>query len=130
MPGVDRAILRDVQHGETREIAVAAYPELLGAGENCDAAVSVPPGPTIRCSTIVGVVGDVRHDGLHAPAALQVYMPHAQAIYPEPMMVVVVRMAGDGDPSWVAGAARAALRELDPFQPITQVPSGSVSECS
>ena len=83
-----------------------------------------PIGQQIRMSggerpwmAIVGVVGDVRHGGLDAPAGPQVYMPHAQFIpfwrdTTVRSLSVVIR--ADGDPEAVAAAARARVRELDP----------------
>jgi putative ABC transport system permease protein len=42
---------------------------------------------------IVGVVADVRHDGLQQPPREEVYMPHAQ--YPFGSMTIVVRTTSD-----------------------------------
>jgi putative ABC transport system permease protein len=67
--------------------------------------------------TIVGIVGDVRHTGLDAPKTNQVYLPHSQ--FTDSDMVVVLRTAGD--PAALAPAARAAVRGVDPNQPVTRV---------
>jgi putative ABC transport system permease protein len=71
--------------------------------------------------TIVGVVGNVRHYGLHVPATMQVYMPHAQVFYTEPMVSMIVRVHDDRDPSSSAAAVRDAVRSLDPLQPVTRL---------
>jgi putative ABC transport system permease protein len=69
--------------------------------------------------TIVGVVGDVRHYGLHMPETLQVYVSHAQTHYPQPMVAIVVRVTGD--PLAIAGAVREQVRAIDPLQPVTRL---------
>jgi putative ABC transport system permease protein len=71
--------------------------------------------------TVVGVVGDVKHYGLHMPVTMQVYMPHAQMYYPEPMLTMVVRVAADRDPLALASAIRAEVREIDSLQPVTRM---------
>jgi hypothetical protein len=70
---------------------------------------------------IVGVVGDVRHYGFHLPATPQVYIPHAQTFYPEPMTMVVIRMREGHEPLSMANAVRGEIRWLDPLQPVTRL---------
>jgi putative ABC transport system permease protein len=66
---------------------------------------------------IVGVVGDIRHDGLGSQANPEMFVPYAQL--PLSAMHVVVHTEGD------AGAAVRAIRErilaVDPEQPVTKV---------
>ncbi|HEX6973826.1 MAG TPA: ABC transporter permease [Vicinamibacterales bacterium] len=73
--------------------------------------------------TIAGIVGDVRQRGLDTPARPEVYFPHAQFQHFSPnaqarSMVVVLKTAGD--PSALAQAVRATVRELDPEVPAAQ----------
>jgi len=70
--------------------------------------------------TVVGVVGDIRQLGLDVPAAPEVYVPLDQAIYPFlwPNNLVV---RTDGDPLALAAAVRAAVWEVDPSQPVSDV---------
>jgi putative ABC transport system permease protein len=49
-----------------------------------------------RSREIVGIVADVRHDGLQAAPREEMYMPHAQ--FPFGSMTIVVRAAGDPEP--------------------------------
>ena len=76
-----------------------------------------PPSASPR--TIVGVVGDVRHDGLDAQPGYQVYVPHAQWAWAEPMLSIIVRTSGA--PLLMAGAVRQAVRDVDAAQPVTDV---------
>lgn len=66
--------------------------------------------------TIVGVVGDVRHAGLDQPALPAAYVPMAQD--PVRAMTIVVRTHSGGT---VGAAASAAVRAIDPSQPVTAV---------
>jgi putative ABC transport system permease protein len=68
-------------------------------------------------TTVVGVVGDVRHEGLDEAAGLEVYRPFAQV--PVRDMSLVIRMSGD--PSPLAASLRAAVAEIDATVPISDV---------
>ena len=73
--------------------------------------------------TIVGIVGDVRHDGLEAPVQRQIFLPRFQ--FPAGQapaggdMTVVVRTAGDSPA--LSGALRARVTELDPNVPVAEI---------
>jgi len=65
-------------------------------------------------AAIVGVVGNVRHYGLHRPAVPEIYFP-----YPADQLTsksYIVRT--DGDPAALANAVRAAIHDVDPAQPL------------
>ncbi len=68
---------------------------------------------------IVGVVGDVKRDGLAMPSQPEMYVPFAQ----EPWWAAyaVVRTASGGDPARLSSALRADVRALDPTLPIENV---------
>jgi predicted permease len=74
-------------------------------------------GPGARWREIVGVVGDVRHWSLTTDPDAEAYVPLAQA--PEAMMMLALRSSGD--PMALAGAARRAVLEIDPEQPVYHV---------
>jgi predicted lysophospholipase L1 biosynthesis ABC-type transport system permease subunit len=64
-------------------------------------------------------VNDVRHGGLDAEVFPQVYVPHAQWVWAETTLAVVVRSTGD--PAALARPARDVIRAVDPMQPVTNV---------
>ncbi len=67
--------------------------------------------------TVVGVVGDVRHDGLDVRPRPEVYRPLAQTfMFP---MHLVVRTSGD--PAALAGAVRRAAYDVDPVVPVADL---------
>jgi putative ABC transport system permease protein len=66
---------------------------------------------------VVGVVGDVRHEGLGGEPAPTMYIPYRQRA--DSSFTVVVRSATTEDA--LMPAIRAAVRELDPDQPITSL---------
>jgi putative ABC transport system permease protein len=90
-----------------------------------------PVGRQIRMSgndrpwmTIVGVVGDVRQDGLDTSAVPEIYMPHAQfrPFWRDTTLrtfTIVVRAAGD--PGAMTAAVRQQVRQLDSNLPISTV---------
>ena len=70
--------------------------------------------------TIVGIIGDVRHRGLHRPADPQAFLSYRQDF--EPLWksaALAVRTAGD--PASLASAARGAIAKIDPDQPVGRV---------
>ncbi|HEX7238001.1 MAG TPA: ABC transporter permease, partial [Gammaproteobacteria bacterium] len=81
-------------------------------------------GALDRMFTVVGVVGDIRQNGLDVPALPEVYVPLDQAAAPflGPSNLVV---RADGDPLALAAAVRAAVWEVDPNQPVSDVRSMS-----
>lgn len=76
-----------------------------------------PNAADAKWYSIVGVVGNVKHEGLGAPPRAETYLPFAQ--YPWPMMGFVVRTTGD--PLALVPALRKQIQEIDPEQPITGV---------
>jgi putative ABC transport system permease protein len=86
-------------------------------------------GGSIGQATLVGVVGDVRHQGLAARPRPELYVPFRQ--HPHGGMTVVVR--GSRDPAALARVVKEAVYGVDPTQPIsglTSLPdllSGSVA---
>jgi putative ABC transport system permease protein len=67
---------------------------------------------------VIGVVGDVRHDGPDVAPRPMLYWEHRQ-FRPFSQMTLVIRTAGD--PTTVTPALRAAVREMDPALPIYNV---------
>lgn len=68
---------------------------------------------------VVGVVGDVRQDGLERPAMAEVYVPTAQM--PVSFMTVVVRTAVD--PDSLTRPTVAAIRSVNQSQPVARTAS-------
>ncbi len=67
--------------------------------------------------TVVGIVGNVLHSGLHVDPRPQVYVPQAQNASGDQSFVL--RTAGD--PRRLIASARAAVFALDPDQPVARV---------
>jgi predicted permease len=63
---------------------------------------------------IVGVAGDVHHEGVDKQPFMEIYRPLPQFAYST--MTVVVRTAGD--PSPLARSIRDVVRSIDPDQPV------------
>jgi predicted permease len=74
-------------------------------------------GPAWR--TIVGVVGDVRHEGLDRETKTEMYVPFTQIPNTERRPTIVVRTALD--PGAVMPALRAAVSAIDSALPLEQV---------
>jgi hypothetical protein len=64
---------------------------------------------------IVGVVADVRASAIADPAQAALYIPFAQRSVTD--LTLAVRTSGD--PTRLVGPIRAAVRELDPDQPLS-----------
>ncbi len=74
-------------------------------------------------ASVVGVVGDVKHNGLLAPVKAKFYRPYAQfhlsSRNPARNLVLLVRTGGD--PMSLAGSLQALTRRLDPLVPLARV---------
>jgi predicted permease len=68
----------------------------------------------MRPAEIVGVVGDVRPDGLDREPRMELFVPHAQV--PFGSMTFVARI--DGDPAAVIADLKAQIHAVDPAQAI------------
>ncbi len=74
-------------------------------------------------ATVVGIVADVRHNGVTVPIKEKFYRPHSQfhrstGFAPRTMSLV---LRTEGDPARLAGALKAAVREIDPNVPVAAV---------
>jgi predicted permease len=78
------------------------------------------PDPESTRLTIVGIVPDVKYQGLDAQAQPTIYVPYRQNRWWR-TMYLVVRTAGD--PLMALPAIRAAVREVDPAVPLRGVRS-------
>jgi putative ABC transport system permease protein len=67
--------------------------------------------------TIVGVVGDVRGQGLEKPSGLMAYIPLADSVYDD----IIIRTTGD--PLGLSGIVRREIRSLDKNLVITHMTS-------
>ena len=76
-----------------------------------------PPESNEPWHTIVGVVGEVKHQRLDRSTRKSVYVPFEQI--PVRWMTITARTTGD--PLSLAGALRSQVRELDRDQPIADI---------
>jgi putative ABC transport system permease protein len=95
---------RDVQQGT------------LGRRPSRSAVSHVTPMPW---RTIVGVVGDVRYQGLSEPTIPEMYFAYGQALWRQHNMTILVRTAMS--PSDVIATIRREVTSLDPNLPIYDV---------
>jgi putative ABC transport system permease protein len=80
-------------------------------------------GSTRPMVTVVGIVRNVRHNGITGGIKEKFYVPHTQwhksVGYAIRGMTLVIKSAGD--PSSLTGPVRAVIRELDPGLPVADV---------
>jgi putative ABC transport system permease protein len=86
----------------------------LFPGESAVGHVLVYEWDRVTHAEIVGVVGDVHHDGPAQQAYKEIYRPLAQ--FPYSSMDVVVRVAGE--PAQFIGPVGAAIRRVNPSIPL------------
>ncbi|HNG33721.1 MAG TPA: ABC transporter permease [Blastocatellia bacterium] len=73
-------------------------------------------GPPLT-GEIVGVVADVKENGLDAETSAEIYWPYQQ--FPNAFNALVVKT--DGDPTGVANAVKAQIWAVDSVQPIANI---------
>ena len=67
---------------------------------------------------IVGVVGDVRHEGLDAETTMEYYVPYEQDSVDQ---LTVVARTTSGNPANIAGALRGVIVAMDKEQPVYNI---------
>ncbi len=78
-----------------------------------------PIGKKTNRGTIIGIIADVRQEGLDQPAAAELYQVLAQ--HPQIAMTLAVR--SHLPPEAITGAMREAIRQIDPLQAVFNVKS-------
>jgi predicted permease len=76
-------------------------------------------GPERPWRTVVGVVGNTRHEGLDLPEKMQLYVPEAQWFSPDSDMVLAIRT--NNNPTALATSAREAIWSVNRNVRITEV---------
>jgi putative ABC transport system permease protein len=76
-----------------------------------------PSAEKVDWYTIVGVVGDVRHDALDGEKSAEAYLLQLQAGGTESFLVLRTQ----GDPARLTSALRAAVREVDADLPVERI---------
>jgi putative ABC transport system permease protein len=97
------------------------FPDRDPLGERIQ--LGTEPDPNFPTMEIVGVVSDMKQS-FEAGAKAEMFIPYAQ--FPDPILssmflniALVVRT--DGNPSDIVPSLRAAIREIDPAQPLVNV---------
>jgi len=72
-------------------------------------------------ATVVGVVGDVAHNGLIAPKRFRYYRPEAQLDRAGPSRSLTLTIETEGDPRSLVAPVRREIRAMDPSIPVAQV---------
>lgn len=96
----------------------------LGAPEELVPAGILPPGFKFLRFQIVGVIGDVRHNGLSQALMPEVYTLHAQELagkFANPSSTMSLAVRTKTDPTSLVAAIRREVLELDREQPIDAV---------
>jgi len=92
------------------------------------------PTPDSQWETIVGVVADVRYDGLDTAPAPTLYVPYFQAYWPSFSREMFLVIWTDRDPKAAASGLRSVIRELDRDVPLAnlrtmpEIVAGSVAQ--
>ncbi|HET6891682.1 MAG TPA: FtsX-like permease family protein, partial [Pyrinomonadaceae bacterium] len=79
------------------------------------------PDEDLPWFTVVGIVADVRQMGLDLPVKAEMYLPYQQ-VNDQPWFAprdLVIRSTGN--PATIISGVRQAVREVDPYQPISNV---------
>ena len=108
---------RDKPDGPRVVIVSESWARTFYPGERDVVGRLVQLGGSELQTTIVGVAGDVRQDGLNEPVQPTMFLPYAQ--HPDGGMTVVVRSSGDA--ATMTGVVREAVRRVDATIPLYSV---------
>jgi putative ABC transport system permease protein len=84
----------------------------------------LPPGFRFQHFTIIGIIGDVRHNGLNQPLLPEIYTLHEQELaakFADPSNSMYLAVCTTTDPSSLVGAIRREVQQLDREQPIAGI---------
>ena len=76
-----------------------------------------------RLREIVGVVGNIRHDSLDAPAASAIYLPYLQDETNHDMATMSLFLRADGNAMALADSVRDRIHVVEPNQPVQNIQS-------
>jgi putative ABC transport system permease protein len=71
-------------------------------------------GPDTPWQTVVGVVADVKQQGVESPTGTEIYFPMRQVQYGRPARLMNIVMRAEADPRALVGGLRRAVAEIDP----------------
>jgi putative ABC transport system permease protein len=108
---------RDVASAPSVVMVSDSWARTFFPGETDIVGRLVQLGGSEQQTTIIGVVGDVRHDGLDEPVLPTMFLSFAQ--HAEGGMTIVVRASGD--PAALTGAVRESVRRVDASIPVYDV---------
>ena len=74
-----------------------------------------------RLREIVGVVGNIRHDSLEAPAAPAIYLPYMQDETNHDMATMSLFLRADGNAIALADSVRDRIHAVEPNQPVQNI---------
>ncbi len=83
--------------------------QMFGVEDPIGRRIRLGPSSPVRQATIIGIVGDLRHQRLDLAPAPEVYVNYLQAVPFAPLIV----MRTSGDAAALASAVREATREVD-----------------
>lgn len=117
---------REFTDAESRDTAsrVAIVSQSLArrvwpAGDAVGKYIRIGGGPDRPWFQVVGVAADIRHTGIDELMSQQVYTLERQWQWPQDVMTLVARV--EGDPKVAVNTIHAAVRSVDPLQPITRI---------
>jgi hypothetical protein len=76
---------------------------------------------TPRLREIIGVVGNIRHDSLDAPAAPAIYLPYLQDETNHDMATMSLFVRADGNAMALADRVRDRIHAVEPNQPVQNI---------
>jgi putative ABC transport system permease protein len=90
------------------------WPPDHAVGQHIQFAGVQPQSPNTQWITIVGVVGDIKADGLDAATAPRIYLPVNQS----PSYAMVVYLRTNADPGTLDDTVRREVQSIDPSIPV------------
>ena len=96
-------------------LAKRLWPDQNPIGQKLQVPLGPPPLGAFR--EVIGVVGNVRHQGLQTDTDQQLYLPYLQFAFP----VIGLAIESAADPSTLRRALIDAMREIDPSQPVARI---------